>query len=101
MNIKLVTNYIVEESILRHTIDFKCTYFNIDSEKIYIYRKGIGFLSIDKNKIFELDIISNGYKSYIEFNAGKVIDILPKSITKKELLNLLKYNYKKEGGLND
>ena len=80
MKIELITNYAIKGSINRHIVSINATYFSVNIQKgtIYIYRKNKGYILIDLNKIFEIDIYNRGYINRIEINDGKIIEVLPK-----------------------
>lgn len=80
MKLELITNYVIEGSIDRHVVSVDATYFSVDIQKgtLYLYRKNKGYILIDLNKIFEVDVYNRGYINRIEVNDGKIIEILPK-----------------------
>lgn len=90
MKLIIYTNYGIKGSINRHTVELEVTYFSVDKNELYIYRQNKGFYRLDINKIYQFSIPSRGYYNYITLNEGKIIDVLSKETTKKELLNLLK-----------
>lgn len=90
MKLTLYTNFAIEGSINRHTVELQATYFSINKNELYIYRQNKGFYRLDVNKIYQISIPSRGYFNYITINDGKVVDVLPRETTKKEILNLLR-----------
>lgn len=80
MKLELITNYAIKGSINRHVVNIDATYFSVDIQKetLYLYRKNKGYILIDLNKIFEIDVYNRGYINRIEVNDGKIIEILPK-----------------------
>ena len=89
MKLKLITNYSIKGSIDRHIVNIDATYFSVDIQKktLYVYRKNKGYILIDLNKIFEIDVYDRGYINRIEVNDGKIIEILPKE---HDVRNLIK-----------
>lgn len=88
MKIELITNYAITGSINRHIVRIEATYFSVDIQKntLYIYQKNRGYILIDLNKVFKIDIFNRGYINHIEINDGKILEILPQDYDVKELI---------------
>lgn len=90
MKLILYTNFGIEGSINRHTVELQVTYFSVDKNELYIYKQNKGFYRLDINKIYRISIPARGFFNYITLNDGKFVDVLAKETAKKEILELLK-----------
>ena len=90
MKLIIYTNYGIQGSIKRHTVEVEATYFSVNKNELYIYKQNKGFYRLDINKIYQFSILSRGYYNYITLSEGEFVDILSVETTKKELLELLK-----------
>ena len=88
MKLELITNYSITGSINRHIVRTEATYFSVDIQKntLYIYKKNGGYILIELNKVFEIDVFNRGYINRIELNEGKILEVLPKDYNVKELI---------------
>ena len=88
MKLELITNYAITGSINRHIVRTEATYFSVDIQKntLYIYKKNGGYILIELNKVFEIDVFNRGYINRIELNEGKILEVLPKDYNVKELI---------------